>query len=402
MKLSKFVLSVALTIVAACVPETKQYEPEQNLHNSRIPFVTERKNATYTSLARNIGRVNITFKEFNDGPVSSQVCTGTAIGGGYFISAYHCFAGRVVDASLETNALTSTTYATAAIDVPSLRQVSSGVDVAIGRFRGGRTPSGRTFTARPPVLNEVLFVLHHPNGLPLSVTDRRCKVSSLGDNKTFTHTCDTEKGSSGAFIFAKSDNAVVGIHAGGGHNRRLDNFAYHLVPLIERNSTIRSLFRRTEAALGRPTIEDFQAVGEALGATPVAAAAPAVSPVQNLHAFRGGNWQGLGRAPVREATEMARKYCSDSIGINCGRHGDWRIVAPPNHDPETIGIRVCGQNNQPYQLTVSDANNFTYRPISGSASPALLTQTSEFTERLRGFDRTSWGDRLLDLLDRQC
>jgi hypothetical protein len=301
----------------------------------------------------------------------------------------------VVDASLETNALTATTHASAAIDIHSLKQVSSGIDVSIGRFRGSPIPAGKTFVAREALLGEELFVLHHPKGLPLSISDRRCRVSSLGNSKTFTHTCDTEKGSSGALIYAKDDGAVIGIHAGGGQHRSLDNFGYHITPLMSRNSTLRSLFRRIEAAPTRPTFEDFAAVGEALGVTPPA-------PSENLHAFRGGTWQGLGRPPVRQASEMARKYCTDTIGINCGRHGDWRIVAPPNHDPQTVGVRVCGNDNRPYRLTVQNVNNFTYQPIASSTDAVLQRQTVEFADRLRGFDRTQWGDMLLEIIERNC
>lgn len=391
----KLLFQGVLSVIAltACVPNSADYSPEQNLHGSRIPFVHERNNAQYVSLARHVGRLNITFKELNDGPISSQVCTGTAIGGGYFITAQHCLNGRVVDASLETNALSATTYSTANIDVPSFQRVARSADIAIGRFRGGNAPRGKTFVARQVRVNEPLFILHHPEGLPLSVTDRNCSASATSET-TFMHTCDTLNGSSGALIFAKIDGAVVGIHTAGSFSRQIDNYAYHIIPLIKSNPTLARLFQQQEAARRQPTPQDFEAVRAIIAVNQ--------GETERMHAFVSGKWVGLGNPPVRQAQELARKYCTDTIGVNCGKHGNWSIVAPPNHDPSSIGVRVCGRDGNPYQLRVIDVNNFSYLPLTNPISPELRTQTVSFRESLRGFDRSSWGDTLLSLLEDKC
>lgn len=377
--------------LAACVPESGNYEPQQNLSGQRIPFVYEKRSSNYLRLAPNIGMLTVLRRARSNGSVTSATCTGTAIGQGYFITAYHCLSGPVEEASLNANAVTSTSHKIVPIQVTSLRSLLNGYDVGIGRFEGVSS-LGRTFEARLPVQGERMFVLHHPNGRLLSVSEG-CRVSSQGDAHTFTHTCDTLKGSSGALMFAASDGAVVGVHAGSGTTRELDNYGVHIMPIIAKNQTLASLFRVQEAAPTRPTIEDFQALARATRVIQ--------GPVEALHAFRDGVWTGLGQPPIPEAIEIARKYCSDTIGQNCGRHGDWRVVAPPNHDPRTIGVRVCGTDRRAYQLVVQNENNFTYRLISGEAPNTLRKQTIEFQERLRGFNRTRWGDLLLELLDKE-
>jgi V8-like Glu-specific endopeptidase len=68
-----------------------------------------------------------------------------------------------------------------------------------------------------------MFVIHHPAGAPKMITRVDCAFVGASElsAKAFGHTCDTDRGSSGAPVFA--GGRVVGLHHAGHEARECDN-----------------------------------------------------------------------------------------------------------------------------------------------------------------------------------
>lgn len=70
---------------------------------------------------------------------------------------------------------------------------------------------------RKPLVGEPLLVVHHPDGLELSISGiaATCRVTAVSD-VDFHHNCDTAGGSGGAPVLSRSDFVVLGIVYSGG------------------------------------------------------------------------------------------------------------------------------------------------------------------------------------------
>lgn len=90
-----------------------------------------------------------------------------------------------------------------------------------------------------------LFILHHPLGRPLHLTQAGCRSGDEEANGVLQHTCLTFGGSSGAPVFSQVSLRVVGIHVAGDEERGREtaNRGY-FVPL-------RLLWPELEEATGR-------------------------------------------------------------------------------------------------------------------------------------------------------
>ncbi|WP_337660566.1 trypsin-like serine peptidase [Anderseniella sp. Alg231-50] len=67
---------------------------------------------------------------------------------------------------------------------------------------------------RLPKANEKVFMVHHPSGGPLKVSDENCLVQtpSSDSDHYMTFRCKSEGGSAGAPVIAVSDGKVLGVH----------------------------------------------------------------------------------------------------------------------------------------------------------------------------------------------
>lgn len=66
---------------------------------------------------------------------------------------------------------------------------------------------------RAPKKGEAVFIIHHPQGRPLSVSRKDCVIlEEDGPNNEFKYLCDTAGGVSGAPVFGADDFMLLGIH----------------------------------------------------------------------------------------------------------------------------------------------------------------------------------------------
>jgi V8-like Glu-specific endopeptidase len=159
-------------------------------------------------------------------------CTATHIGGGYVLTAGHCFgAGEQVernqpcsDTTIEWGVRTgksSSDLQSRCQVIVAAQQSSQGVDFALIKVSPiPRTSVQIDFTRRAEAGRE-LTIFSHPNMEPLQWS-RTCRVErSLGSSGVqlpplaLLHTCDSNPGSSGATILSTLTSKVVAIHDGG-------------------------------------------------------------------------------------------------------------------------------------------------------------------------------------------
>ncbi len=161
----------------------------------------------------------------------SMGCTGTHIGNGVVVTAGHCFLmgmssairknipcsqHKVYFGVRQNMEATSESVCSEVIQA----EWSAKKDYAVFRL-SNVPPVSAAFSKKPKLkLGMKLSVLSHPNSQPQQWSGF-CKVGLKKEGKTnfFHHTCDTEKGSSGAGIFAFSKGRAILI---GIHNRGVD------------------------------------------------------------------------------------------------------------------------------------------------------------------------------------
>ena len=109
------------------------------------------------------------------------------------------------------------------MEVSSIRRC--GVDCAIVplKIQAGRKipPTIRRLPLQSAVArNDKLYVIGHPNGLPLKIADHAVVNSDVAES-TFQATLDTFHGNSGSPVFNATTHHVVGILTGGAPDFKL-------------------------------------------------------------------------------------------------------------------------------------------------------------------------------------
>lgn len=157
-------------------------------------------------------------------------CTVTHVGNGIALAAGHCFTSintSRVDGLPCVSELGSTVtiewgvrgefdaqpYLVSSCSVLSLAFNFQGADYAILSVDPA-PPRFVPVELAPPSAGELLTVFSHPGRRPLEWS-RTCPMGNTRNPGVFEHTCDTEKGSSGAAVLDDTRLRVIGIHNGG-------------------------------------------------------------------------------------------------------------------------------------------------------------------------------------------
>jgi V8-like Glu-specific endopeptidase len=154
-----------------------------------------------------------------------RVCTGVLIGRDALITNQHCIDSAEICESLEAKFgyeydKEGKLHLGQKYDCKSFDPAKSNekLDVSIIQMKGnpGDTWGTIDLATFEPGDNDPLFVIQHPDGKVKMVAVMDCRiltavVDGYAHHTDFTHTCDTEGGSSGSPVFDKSGR-LIGIH----------------------------------------------------------------------------------------------------------------------------------------------------------------------------------------------
>ena len=163
------------------------------------------------------------------GRIIPSKCTVTHVGNGIAISAGHCFRGPQARADdLPCTGLGGTTatiqwgvrgelhaepYLESSCHILALAYDPDGADYAILSVDPA-PPRVARVTFERPVAGQALTIFSHPQGRPLEWS-QVCPRGDARSPEVFKHSCDTERGSSGAPVLDDAGVAIAGIHNGG-------------------------------------------------------------------------------------------------------------------------------------------------------------------------------------------
>lgn len=168
-----------------------------------------------------------------------SLCTGWRVGSGdRMLTNNHCFttsaqaAGTEVWFNYQRTTCGGTTNATTTkVTGKSVLRTDYTLDYTLYTINNPSTVSSFGYLSldvRAPVTNEEIFIVQHPGGKPKqigSISDRdtgntcRINIASTSGNGTATdagYYCDTEGGSSGSPVLARSSGKVIALHHLGG------------------------------------------------------------------------------------------------------------------------------------------------------------------------------------------
>ena len=230
MHLGRWIFSaLVLLFLSSCIDSGKGLTPQTNPLGRPSMFVSNSQNSIYHRTAQYVGRANIDNRD-SSGFSSAQTCTATQIGQGYFVSAQHCFSSFTNAISIDFNVVEATNRTTRSVSLNRMQVVGDDyglpLDLIYGRIVGGSTVADPEFPVRLPRVGEPIYILHYPDSGILHVSEKSCRIKSI-EGPFLYHDCPTWKGTSGALIFSKDDNAVIGVHTqgfdgprqGGGYNK---------------------------------------------------------------------------------------------------------------------------------------------------------------------------------------
>lgn len=186
--------------------------------NSLVPINILPPSDAINISSLSVGRVDSAFLFPNNSRPHHGMCTAVYIGVSLVLTARHCLFeyDQLADkANIDFNyRYGSEVIRDLAIGV-DFEAVDSTLDLALVRLFDD-VPKGIrpvTMRIRDPVIGETLYLLGHPDGDRLRLSNFDCR-STKKEGAKFLHTCDTKKGSSGSPLFSASDHALVGIHIG--------------------------------------------------------------------------------------------------------------------------------------------------------------------------------------------
>ena len=158
----------------------------------------------------------------------SMGCTATHIGGGYVLTAGHCFfAGQVLKRDLPCPEIRIewgvrdglTPYLVSKCERITAIQLNGPLDFAILKVSPAPSAQVAIDCTNKPLAGDTVTIFSHPDELPLHWSKTCVVEEGAGNSKlpadTLYHTCDTNQGSSGALILNTDSLKAVAIHAGG-------------------------------------------------------------------------------------------------------------------------------------------------------------------------------------------
>ncbi|MCD0162838.1 trypsin-like peptidase domain-containing protein [Deinococcus sp. 6YEL10] len=184
----------------------------------------------YFQIAQSVGRLDIQFDK--NGKSWMSTCTATLIANGLLITNYHCtdFDGVIRRMQLRMGYLSETlTGETFEVNIQPTER-NADYDYAILEVNGNPGAKYGTvlMNARQPLINETLYIIHHPAGQPKQISRLNCRLHPTRNTDPnsieLLHRCDTLGGSSGSMVMADGDNAIVGLHFAGFNSSVLPSF----------------------------------------------------------------------------------------------------------------------------------------------------------------------------------
>lgn len=277
---TKFIALVLISFFFSSCDDLSGPREQTNVLGVPSLFLVNSSNPQHRRLDQQVGRVTV-VRQYAGGETSPSTCTVTHVGRGYFVSAEHCFAGPVRRASVEFGDLTGVDGKVQNVRLDQVRVVSDeyglDLDLMYGRLAGSPPDQALEFPSRWPRNGEALYVVHYPDNGVAHVSEQGCRVRSVED-PFFTHNCATDTGSSGALLFAKDDNAVLGVHRLGYDGMRQgkgNNKATAMMVLLAAAPPLQTVIPRLEAravpalAFGPLETLSLQANSRSLRAAPV-------------------------------------------------------------------------------------------------------------------------------------
>ncbi|WP_344676436.1 trypsin-like serine peptidase [Paraburkholderia graminis] len=297
------------------------------------------QNSVFAATAQSVGRLDVLYKRKGEDSYEQNTCTATLVSPDIVISAAHCVPGegnlQAVKARLVMgyqNAQQSSARifevsvaplenlaATKQMDVVLLRVAIFGQDVT----------SAKPFY-RSPLSGETLYIVQHPLGQGQRISALKCLASNVNiPGNSFLHSCSTLGGSSGALVFAGSDNAIVGVHYRGGGDGA-PNYAVRFDKLVEASTWASGTFHRvqTPATLNTSgTILDAGTMRKLILSSFAKYGAAQSIPTLLSETSRGGNSIVGGESLVEIAIEAnspgaLRALLKGGANVNEGRSSD--------------------------------------------------------------------------------
>ncbi len=203
-----------------------------------------REGSRYRLAANPIGRLQIMVRR-DGGRMGMALCTASVLSAEHILTNYHCIPGAVnltvLQANLQMDYLDENETERVRgyeVDIEPV-EADPELDYAILRVQGNpaRDFGTVTISALAPQVREAVFIIHHPEGKPKTLSRKDCWVEAL-TGPQFIHTCDTLGGSSGSPIFADETFQVVGLHFAGSEQ---GNYGKSIAALLARSRVLESL-----------------------------------------------------------------------------------------------------------------------------------------------------------------
>lgn len=229
----------------------------------------------YRIASRPVGRLKVKIRDAQ-GRLGTQLCTAALVAKDKLLTNYHCIPGLAgmtpLEARLELGYLVENDTAGVkayGVDISPV-EASEPLDYAIVRVRGN--PGQEFGTVRvsrsAPYVRESLFLVHHPEGQPKTLSRKDCRVQVLRDD-LIIHSCETLGGSSGSPIFDDNTMRLVGLHFAGSPE---GNYGRGMAALVERSPILRSLAAATQAGDQGPAADAGSPANITLVSKPAGAA----------------------------------------------------------------------------------------------------------------------------------
>ncbi len=207
----------------------------------------------FRQIGRSVGMLDLMVK-LPDGRRRNTVCTATLVDQKLLLTNYHCVPGyrgqwKALKAQVRLGYLdrleaTGDKFSVSVKPVEADRTLDVSVLRVTDEIPTQRYPplDWKTETVRD---KQRLFLLHHPLGMPLQLTNFRCQAAAPAlNNGRLVHRCDTLGGSSGALLFSANSASVVGIHHTGLPSKRPRNFATPVKSVVASIDVLRKRFER--------------------------------------------------------------------------------------------------------------------------------------------------------------
>lgn len=158
---------------------------------------------------------------------SWYLCTGSLIStcSGHLLTNEHCISNQTVTSTLQVRFKyryttcgggTVDSYSTYYGDLWIKDSVSYDYCLLTLKSNPQSTFGSLRLLNRAPILNEAIYIIQHPSGVPQKYDYGTVTSTTANSGKDLGYMVDTEGGSSGSPVFADTEDKVIGLHHYGG------------------------------------------------------------------------------------------------------------------------------------------------------------------------------------------